>query len=281
MNILLGLGSALCWGCADFMAASATRLSNAVRTLILVQLLALLMFVVLWFVRGDSIPAHEPLLHAFGIGLAYASGTLLLYRALAIGKLAIVSPIVSAYAIVSGVLAYFHGAKPAQIVVVGTVLLVGGMVLISYVPENEKKSALRGVPEALGANVLLGVYYWYIQFPTREIGPHWSTAATRLTAVVLGCVVLLFYRSPALLARTTLAPRALAFMFAAALLDNAAFLLFHQGMRLGHVTVTLLLSSQFGAVTMALGWILMRERISRIQAGGVLLILLGILFVSA
>lgn len=64
------------------------------------------------------------------------------------------------------------------------------------------------------------------------------------------------------------------------LIDTAAFVANNAGMRLGHVSIVTVLSSLYGAVTVLLGAIFVRERIGKSQWCGILLIFTGIVLVN-
>jgi drug/metabolite transporter (DMT)-like permease len=64
------------------------------------------------------------------------------------------------------------------------------------------------------------------------------------------------------------------------LLDTGAFILSNRGMQMEHIAVVSVLSSLYGAVTVALAAIFLRERISRWQLAGIVTIFAGILLIS-
>src|SRR5262245_49418442 len=106
MGILFGLTAALCWGTADFIAGRVSRILGVIQTMFYVQLGALICTGALLVLRpGAPAPSATAWLIACVIALANFVGTLLLYRAFAIGTLGIVSPIASGFAVVTALLA--------------------------------------------------------------------------------------------------------------------------------------------------------------------------------
>jgi len=63
-------------------------------------------------------------------------------------------------------------------------------------------------------------------------------------------------------------------------LDTTAFVLNNLGMRLEQVSVVSALSSLYGAVTVGLAALILREKVSRSQWLGIAAIFLGIIFIS-
>ena len=63
-------------------------------------------------------------------------------------------------------------------------------------------------------------------------------------------------------------------------MDTSAFVANNAGLVSGHVAVVSVLASLYGAVTVLLSWIFLRERMDRTQWFGIVLIFVGIVLVS-
>jgi drug/metabolite transporter (DMT)-like permease len=63
-------------------------------------------------------------------------------------------------------------------------------------------------------------------------------------------------------------------------LDTAAFVANNAGLHTGQVSVVSVLASLYGAVTVLLAWIFLREKLERTQWFGIILIFAGIVLVS-
>src|SRR5947209_13142609 len=107
MGVLYGLLSALTWGAADFFARLAAERVGARRTLLWMQIMGAAMMAVLlapgW--ARPHAPGARSLALAACIGLLNCSGGLLLYRALEIGTVSLVSPVSSTFAAITAALA--------------------------------------------------------------------------------------------------------------------------------------------------------------------------------
>jgi drug/metabolite transporter (DMT)-like permease len=64
------------------------------------------------------------------------------------------------------------------------------------------------------------------------------------------------------------------------LLDTGAFLMSNRAMQMEHIAVVSVLGSLYGAVTVALAAVFLRERISRWQSAGIVAIFAGIFLIS-
>src|SRR4029453_10194401 len=173
MGILFGLTAAICWGVADFVVTRIARQLGVAQAFFYVQIIGLGL-VGLLLLANPALPAPTASmwLLVVGIGLFNLAGTLLLYRAFAIGTLALVSPIASAFAVVSALLALLAGERPALLALLGALVLIVGVVIVSHTQhesedegrktEDDSSSILRltpssfrrrlspGVPEAIG-----------------------------------------------------------------------------------------------------------------------------------
>ena len=69
-------------------------------------------------------------------------------------------------------------------------------------------------------------------------------------------------------------------VFTMGFLDTGAFILSNRSMQMEHIAVVSVLGSLYGAVTVGLAAIFLRERISRWQFAGIVTIFAGILLIS-
>ena len=299
MGILFGLAAAICWGVADFVVTRIARELGVAQAFFYVQVIGMGLIGLL-LLANPALPAPTAgiWLLVVGIGVFNMVGTLLLYRAFAIGTLAMVSPIASAFAVVSALLALLAGERPALLALLGALVLVGGVVIVSRAQnetENEGKrtkddssailrpssSVFRrrlppGVPEAIGVALCFGVSFWALNFVTPALGILWPVLVLRIVEAIAVVLFLLRRRTPP--ARLTRGMAAL--VLAAAALDTLAFVAFNLGISSAYTSVVTALASLFSAVTVLLAWAILRERLAPMQWAGVAIILAGVLLVS-
>lgn len=324
-GIVFGLTAALCWGVADFFARGATRSGGIFRTLLSMQCIAT---VALLAVATPLGLLHLANLHprltliAALLNLVILAGTALLYRAFAIGTLAIVSPIAASYAAVTALLAIVlshEHPRPTQLIGIASTL--GGVILVSAAsgsaaagqhadpsapPEGDSAARVRktprsrapGLPEALISTLIFGVAYWALRFVVADLGGvtvAFIGKASDLIALLFlaPAARLLLRRQPQRAATVAPAPSSpplqptrhqrrvfLMTVIPTALLDTAANIAYNLGIAGSLTSIVAVLSSLFGAVTVLLAWIFLRERLSPWQWLGVITIFLGIVLVS-
>ena len=141
-GIVFGLTAALCWGVADFSARSASRAGGIFRTLLYMEIIATAALLAVAMPLGlldlSHLSSYDParllvlVLVAVLLNLIILAGTALLYRAFAIGTLAIVSPIAASYAAVTALLALLlSGEQIRRPHLLGIACALGGVILTS------------------------------------------------------------------------------------------------------------------------------------------------------
>jgi drug/metabolite transporter (DMT)-like permease len=277
MGITLGLVAAVCFGLADFVVTQVTRRVGVLQAILAIQLLGVLI------VGGVLVVVQQPpslslasWMLMTGISAINFVGTLLLYRAFATGTLSLVSPIASGFAVVTAVLALSTGERLPILTLVGTLLLILGVIIVSRARGDSGSAALTGIPEAVGAAFCFGFYFWALNRITPTLGVLWPVWVTRLVQLICALVVI-GIRGPF---KFGLTRRTVPLLLIASILDSGALLAFNLGIGQTYTTITTALTSLYSAVTVLLAWMFLRERLAAGQWAGVGVILAGILLVS-
>lgn len=288
MGILFGVLAAAFWGAGDFLITLLTRRVGTRGALLSIQALSLLAWGLILLVHAD--PGSHALngtlvLALLATAVCHVAGLAFVYRAFEVGNLAIVSPISSAFAVVTAVLSLASGERPPALVLAGTALLIAGVALATRGSSSGSSGpSLRGVPEALLSALAFGTMFWLFYFYVQpQLGYTLPLLALK-TAAVLGSA-LAFVRRPMATDPSARPARgswgSLAILAAgAALADTLAWLTYIFGTHTAYATVVTALASLFSAVTVLLAWRFFRERLQPHQWVGIAVILVGILIVS-
>lgn len=298
MGVFLGITGALCWGVADFAARFSSRRVGAFRTLFFMQFFGFLaLCVYVKFSGGFSgvAPGWRPWAMAIFAGIINMFASLSLYHSFEIGVMTIVAPVSSCYPALTAVLAFASGERIGPLRGAGLAVTLAGVVLaaMSFSAHagadtgvanasagNKSRGQVqlsKGVGWAILAAVGFGFLFWFLGFHVvPAVGSGVSVWVMRLTAIFS----LLFVSIPA--RQTVRMPHGGVWWLLAAvgLMDTAAFVLNNAGLRVGPVSVVSVLASLYGAVTVLLSWIFLREKLGRSQWLGIVLIFVGIVFVS-
>jgi drug/metabolite transporter (DMT)-like permease len=294
MGIVLGLLTALAWGSSDFFARFATRRIGALRTTLYMQLAGLLLLTIcLRWVGGwghlmDG-SGWQPWAWGALAGIVNGISTLALYRSFEIGKMAVVAPLSASYPVLTVLLSTLTGEHLTRMRAAGiTLVLVGALLVVrgeTAPGENDgaSKPALksktgRGIGWAFLSAIGFGVLFWLLG---TRIVPSVGYASTvwmiRLTSSVLTALAIFLLRLPIAPPREGAVRGWLVGM---GLLDTGAFVLNNRGLQLEQISVVSVLASLYGAFTVALAAIFLRERISRWQCSGIVSIFGGIYLIS-
>jgi drug/metabolite transporter (DMT)-like permease len=291
MGILLGLATALCWGSADLFARFATRKIGTVHTMLYMQLTGFALLTLAmralggWGHLADG-SGWRPWAWGVLAGALNTSSTLALYRSFEIGKLSVVAPLSASYPALTTLLAALTGERLTRLRFAGIALIMVGVVVVARgeripddanLEEKTRPGGMLGVGWALFSAAGFGVMFWLLG--TRVVpllGSAPSVWLIRLTSVVLTTVVVLILRQPFALPGA----RANRWVVGVGILDTSAYLLNNYAMQREQVSVVSVLASMYGAVTVALAAIFLREHISRAQWIGVVSIFAGIFLIS-
>jgi drug/metabolite transporter (DMT)-like permease len=289
MGILLGLVTAVTWGGADFLARFATHRIGTLRTMLYMQLTGFVLLTIFlpwlggWGHLADG-SGWQPWAWGLLAGCINAVSTLALYRSFEIGKMAVVAPLSASYPVLTVLLSILTGERLTALRSAGIVFTLLGVLVVARGEHEANESAAeparrsgKGVGWAICSSVGFG--FLFCLFGIRIIpivGATQTVWMIRLTCTVLTSGVILLAKQPMRLPRGEARPLALG----TGVLDTSAFVVCAYGMRMEQVAIISVLSSLYGAVTVALAAIFLKEHISRRQWAGIVAIFAGIYLIS-
>jgi drug/metabolite transporter (DMT)-like permease len=210
--------------------------------------------------------------------------SLSLYYSFEIGVMSIVAPVSSAYPALTVTLAILSGERITPLRGGGLAVTLLGVILAatSFAPvkgpaAKETARLAKGVGWAILAALGFGTLFWFLGFYViPAVGPTISVWVIRLTSFS----VLALLAVPARQSLQLPSGSVWWMLAAVGFLDTAAFIANNAGLRTGQVSVVSVLASLYGAVTVVLAWIFLREKLERSQWCGIVLIFVGIVLVS-
>lgn len=274
ISLLLGLGAALTWGAADFGGGFASKRTNSYGVVIGSHIISLAAFSVLAVLLNEPIPPVRDWLVGTAAGLAGGFGLMLLYRALAEGKMSIAAPV---SAVVAAAISVFAASLaqglPGNLILLGFALALTAVWLLS---SGEALTQIQmnelGLP--LTAGVAFGLFFVLLHQASGS-AIVWPIVATRIGSIS----GLLAYTS--LTRRSWLPPRQhwplLAFI---GIIDAVGTACYALSARTGRLDVAAVLSSLYPGATVLLAWVFLKENISRVQTIGILLALGAIILLT-
>jgi drug/metabolite transporter (DMT)-like permease len=289
MGILLGLLTALTWGGADFIARFATHRIGALRSMLYMQLTGFLLLSLLlpalggWGHLADG-SGWQPWAWGFLAGSFNAISGLALYRAFEIGKMSVVAPLSASYPALTLALSWMTGERLSMVRIAGIICTLVGVVIVAggeKTPDENDAEAVRrsgrGIGLAMFSAVGFAVLFWLLGIRViPRVGAVQTVWMIRLTSTLLTAAAIFISRQPVRLPRGEVRWMALSM----GALDTGAFVLSNLGMKMEQVAVITVLSSLYGAVTVGLAAIFLKEHVSRWQWMGIVTIFVGIFLIS-
>jgi drug/metabolite transporter (DMT)-like permease len=273
--IALALGSAVAWGCADFLGGLLSRRVAVMAVTVWSQAAGFVALFVWLAASGFDLDARAFALGALA-GLGGGVGLAAFYKALAVGTMSIVSPLAACGAIIPFAIAIATGERPSSLAVGGALVALVGAVLASA---EERGSAdpgrRRGVLLAIVAAVALGLFIYFLGLA----GDEGDTLSALFGARVGSLSILL---TVALIAHSTLRVSRVDLRVAVAigLIDTGANALFVLASARGYLSIVSVLASLYPVVTVLAAHLILTERISWPQRAGVALALGGVAVVA-
>lgn len=302
MAVVLALVAAASWGSSDFLAGLASRRASALNVVVGAHLVGLLSLAVLAPALSGSLRGEDLLWGAAG-GVGGGIGTALLYRGLAVGRMAVVAPITGAGAAaipaIAGILAG-DSLSPTGLLGIALALLAIALVAMAPAPPGVSAPADEGVTDllirapaalprilepdvargrltprallrepglvhAVVAGIGFGAFYVCLGRASADSGL-WPLLAARV-----GSVLLLGGAAFAIKRRVLPPPDVRRGAFFVGVLDVTAVALFLVASRHGMLSVVSVLTSLYPAVTVLLALIVAGETCSKPQVAGMVL----------
>lgn len=280
MIALLGGGiAAAMWGLSTILAGRAARQIGPSSTLAWVGAggLVLILPIVAWYgVRGEWNWVNVILL--IYAGLSSAIGLRFTYAALARGKVGLVVAITSTEGAIAAIIAVILGETIGWLAAAGILMAAIGVSVVGLGRHDDDTDAMvrdnrRAGLSAGAAAVIFGTALYVSGDVGQRLGGPWVVLSARLTGLITMGLPLLIRRE------LQWARPGLWFALAAGLCESIGFLGFLWGAGDG-IAVAAVMATQYATVATLLSWILLRERLSRMQLAGVAVVILGVVAIS-
>jgi drug/metabolite transporter (DMT)-like permease len=267
-----GLGSALVYGVADVAGGLATRRLHVLTVLTGAYAFSLPLVLVAAILSGSPLPAVDGLAWSAAGGAAEAAAAGLLYLALAFGAMGVASPLAAVVgaAIPVGV-GLTMGESVAGPQALGMLLAFGSIVLVAAPQRAGIRTNRRVVPLAVASGVMFALSFVAFSEAETASDPFWVAAIARTAGVAIVAIVAVVMLQP------LGAPRAQRRLVAlTGLLDAAALVLLLKAYGGGPLGLTTVLISLYPAVTIVMAWLVLHERMARVELAGVGFALLAV-----
>ncbi|MDT0309879.1 EamA family transporter [Streptomyces sp. DSM 44917] len=284
--VALALATSLLWGLADFGGGLLTRRMPALTVVVVSQALAAAVLGAVVLATGAWSEAGARLWFAVAAGLIGPVAMLFFYRALALGPMGVVSPLVATAVVVPVGVALALGERPGPVQYLGFLVAFGGVVLAGGPQAGGAAVRRRTLGYTVGAAFGFGAVLALIaEASTSVTGLFLALFVQRVCNVLAGGAALWAGArrgTPVLPDGGVAAVReALPSLTFVGLADVAANATYALAARIGPVTVAAVLASLYPVVTALAARGVLRERLRAAQSLGAGLALAGTLLLAS
>ena len=273
-SIVFGLISAASWGAGDFSGGMASKRTNVYGVIVVSQFVGLALLVVLAIAFNDPIPPIADWIWGGLAGLAGVLGIVSLYRALATTRMGMAAPISAVIAATIPVIfAMLTQGVPAVHKLIGFAIALVAVWLTSQSDAGGIRRNELFLPFMAG----LGFGFFFILIDqANNVSAYWSLAAARI-ASISGMIIFVAVTKQAWRPAASHLP----IISVAGILDTGGNLFFSLASQTGFLAEAVVLSSLYPAATVLLAWMILREKLHRVQMIGVVLALIAIALIAA
>ncbi len=271
--VAFGLASAAFWGAGDFCGGLASKRVHVYSVIITSQIIGVILLIGLALAFSEVMPPPDHLLFGGVGGVAGAIGLIALYRALATSRMGLAAPVAG---VIGAALPVIVGAVtegwPSVPQFIGFGLAFVAVWFISRVDDAAFRWRDLGLP--LMAGLGFGVFFVFIGRASAT-AVLWPLVAARLSSLGTMLVIATIHRQPRLTPALHLPLIVLVGVMEVG--GNAFYALAGQ---VGRLDVAAVVSSLYPATTVWLAWLVLKERMTRIQTIGIVAALAAIVLIS-
>ena len=277
MTALLALASAFFAGGSDFLGGFSSRRVSAVRVAASTQLVSFLLTVPIAALAGADRVTATDVNWAVASGVVVAAGLAFFYGAMGRGLISLVAPIAAVTGAAEPVVyALARGERPGVFAFVGIALALPAIAIMSFAPAHHSLDGVKApvvVALAVVSGALFGAFFIFLSRTSSDAGLWPASISRGASAALLIVFATLFSGGPL---RGTL----VRYVIPNGALECTATVTLLLALQRGPVAVASVLASMYPVTTILLAAGSLRERLTRVQLGGVVLALVAVGLVS-
>jgi len=278
---ILALASAVLYGSADFFGGLTARRANTIATVVWSQAAGLvLLLLVLPFLPATTVSSRD-WTWGFIAGFSGGIGVAFLYRALAVGTMAVVAPTT---AVIAGMIpvafAFAIGERLRPLTFAGVALALFAIFLVSRpasTAKSDEEKARGAFPPGFGLALLsgisVGIFFLSLARTSMAAGM-WPLIAARISSISLFAFIAVAARRTLRMDRTAAGTATLG-----GALDMAANAVYMIAARIGPLSIVVTLASLYPASTVLLARIILKEHLSWAQIAGIICALVAVVLI--
>jgi drug/metabolite transporter (DMT)-like permease len=279
LAVLGGLGAAFAWAISTLCSSRSSRMMEPIAVVGLIMVVGLVITAPIAAAQGAPSFDAESVTWLVISGAGNVGGLVLAYKALRIGQVALVAPLVSTEGAIAATISLLAGESLAPGVGLALALIAVG-VCLSSVPEaaGTERRLVHDQPAsvlyAIAAALVFGTSLYATGRAAGTLPSTWVVLSARLIGTLALAIPL------AVSGRLNVVRRAIPLVVVAGVCEVAGFYSYAAGARHG-IAVAAVLASQFATIAAVAAYFLFRERLNRVQLAGVSSVIVGVALLSA
>jgi transporter family protein len=282
-SILAGLGGMFGWGLYDFFGGLFSKRIGNFKTIFWSQLAGLFFATLLIF--AFAINLNIPTSIAILIPVAsilYAAAYLLFFKGFELGNVSIISATMNLWAVFTMVFAFiFLGQRLSTFQFLGVLMIIAGVALVSLKwsdIKNQNIKLLSGVKETILAALLFGIFWNLSEIISEQIGWVSTTLFVKIGIVLFMLLFSLLVHRELSVAKTSQKIK-MTILFAG-VCEAAAVAFVNWGLTVGNAILVTPIASALSIVTIMMAVIFLKEKITKLQGFGMIIVITGIVFTA-
>jgi bacterial/archaeal transporter family protein len=279
ISILSGIVGMLGWGTYDFLGGVFAKQIGPNKSFFWSQLAGLASVLVLAFFLATSLHVPGLIIALLPIAaMLYSAGYLLFFRGLEIGNISIVAATMNLWAVFTMLFAFvFMGQRLTLIQLLGVLMIISGATLASVNWSDVRKREFQvsaGIREAVLGALFFGIFWNISQVISEQLGWLLTTLFVKLGIVV--CLLIFFLLARRAFGLSQASRRTKYVLVLMGIIETAALAAVNYGLTIGDAILITPIASALSVVTISLAIIFLKEKVTRLQALGIVTAIVGI-----
>lgn len=280
LSILSGMAGMFGWGIYDFLGGVYTKQIGPFKSFFWSQLAGLISALLLMFVF--TINLDVPVLVIILIPIAsifYSAGYLFFFKGFEMGNVSIVAATMNLWAVFTMLFAFiFMGQRLSTVQTLGVLMIISGVTLASINWSdigNQGFQLSSGVKETVLGAFFFGVFWNISEVISEQIG--WLSTTLFVKLGIILFLLLFSFLIKRELDLTKAAPKTKYMVVLMGVIEAGAVAIVNYGLTIGDAILITPIASALSIVTITLAIIFLKDKVTRLQALGVITAIAGII----
>ena len=267
------------WGLYDFFGGLFSKRIGNFKTFFWSQLAGLVFAILLIFAFAVNlnIPTSIAILIPVA-SILYAAAYLLFFKGFELGNVSIISATMNLWAVFTMVFAFiFLGQRLSTFQFLGVLMIIAGVALVSLKWSDIKDQNIKllsGIKETILAALLFGIFWNLSEIISEQIGWLSTTLFVKIGIVLFMLLFSLLVNRELSVAKTS--PKIMMMILLAGVLEAAAVAIVNWGLTIGDAILVSPIASALSIVTITMAVIFLKEKITKLQGFGMIMVITGI-----